>query len=90
MDWIFAFCDSSGRIEFDDFVPVLMFQLAYGSREAIEEIIRDTATVRYQKFFVPHMREAKSLAEKVGAKNRYCELLAVFDSFYFTATQTTT
>lgn len=85
MDWLFAFCDTSGRIEFGEFVPVCMFELATGSREALEEIINDTATVRYKKLFVPNMREAKSLADKVGAKNKYCELLGTFNSFYFTA-----
>ena len=85
MSCFFAFCDSSGRIDFDDFVPVCMFELASGSAEAVKEIVGDTAASRYQKLFVPGMREAKSLADKIGAKNKYCELLSAFNSFYFTA-----
>jgi hypothetical protein len=85
MDWLFAFCDSTGRIEFDGFVPVCMFELASGSAEAVKEIIGDTATSRNQKLFVPGMSEAKSLADKIGAKNKYCNLLCAFNSFYFNA-----
>lgn len=86
MEWIFVFCDHTGLIEFGEFVPVCMFQLAHGSDEAVREIVSNTAIAHYKNLYVPNMQEAKSLAEKVRAKTKYCELLSAFNSFYFTAT----